>query len=72
MSVALDVEKQLSKHSNIVVRQSNDDLQRIMRRDIERHLYSTPAITEPQIESPAVRILELARWRSARFQGFVC
>ena len=63
-SVALDVEEQLSKHLDIVDWQTNDDVQRIMRRDIKRQLYSTDAFTEPQIDNLAFRIVELVGWRS--------
>ena len=65
-SVALNVETQLNKHLEIVDWQANDEVQRIMRRDIKRQLYSTEAFSEPQIENLAVRIVELVGWRSGR------
>ena len=63
-SVALDVEKQLSKHLTIVDWQTNDDVQRIMRRDIKHQLRPIGDFTEPQIDNLAVRIVELVGWRS--------
>ncbi len=64
-SVALDVEKQLSKHLTIVDWQTNDDVQRIMRRDIKHQLRPVGHFTEPQIDNLAVRIVELVDWRSS-------
>ena len=65
-SVALNVEEQLSKHLDIVDWQANDEVQRIMRRDIKHQLRPIGDFTEPQIDNLAVRIVELMGWRSGR------
>ena len=65
-SVALNVEAQLNKHLDIIDWQANDEVQRIMRRDIKHQLRPTGDFTEPQLDNLAVRIVELVGWRSGR------
>ena len=64
--VALKLEGQIKKHNVIIDWQSNDDVQRVMRRDVKRELRLPGKYTEPQVDSLASRIVELAGWRSAQ------
>ena len=51
-------------HSVVVDWQSNEEIKRLMRRDIKRELRPTGDFTEEQLEELANRIVELAQRRS--------
>ena len=65
-SVALKVESAVVRHSGVVDWQSNDEVKRLMRRDIKRELRPTGDYTEVQLEELANRIVELASRRSGQ------
>ena len=62
--VALKVESVIVRHSIVVDWQSNDEVKRLMRRDIKRELRPTGDFTEEQLDELANRIVELAQRRS--------
>ena len=64
--VARQVESVVVRHSGVVDWQSNEDVKRLMRRDIKRDLRPTGDYTENQLEELASRIVELALRRSGR------
>ncbi len=64
--VALNVEAAIVRHSAVVDWESNDEVRRLMRRDIKRELRPTGDFTKEQLEEMANRIVELARRRSRR------
>ena len=64
--VALKVESVVVRHSIVVDWQSNEEIKRLMRRDIKRELRPTGDYTEEQLEELANRIVQLAQHRSAR------
>ena len=64
--VALNVESVVLRHSGIVDWQTNDEVKRLMRRDIKRELRRTGDYTEKQLEELAIRIVELASRRSGQ------
>ena len=65
-SVALKVEAVVAQHTGVVDWQSNDEVKRLMRRDIKRELRPTGDYTEEELEELANRIVELAQRRSGR------
>ena len=65
-SVALKVEAVVAQHTGVVDWQSNDEVKRLMRRDIKRALRPTGDYTEEELEELANRIVELAQRRSGR------
>ena len=65
-SVALRVEAVVAQHTGVVDWQSNDEVKRLMRRDIKRELRPTGDFTEEELEELANRIVELAQRRSGR------
>ena len=65
-SVALRVEAVVAQHTGVVDWQSNDEVKRLMRRDIKRELRPTGDYTEEELEELANRIVELAQRRSGR------
>ena len=65
-SVALKVEKAIANHSGIIDWQVNDEVKRLMRRDIKRELRPGGDYTEEQLEDLAARIVELASRRSGQ------
>ena len=64
--VALRVESVVVRHSVVVDWQSNEEVKRLMRRDIKRELRPTGDYTEERLEELANRIVELAQRRSER------
>ena len=62
--VARQVESVVVRHSGVVDWQSNEDVKRLMRRDIKRELRPSGDYTEDQLEELASRIVELALRRS--------
>ena len=64
--VAIKVELVVKRHSDIVDWQANDEVKRLMRRDIKRELRPTGDYTEEQLEDLANRIVELASRRSGQ------
>ena len=62
--VALKVESVIVHHSVVVDWQSNEEIKRLMRRDIKRELRPTGDFTEEQLDELANRIVELAQHRS--------
>ena len=62
--VARQVESVVVQHSGVVDWQSNEEVKRLMRRDIKRELRPTGDYTEDQLEELASRIVELALRRS--------
>ena len=64
--VARQVESVVVRHSGVVDWQSNEEVKRLMRRDIKRDLRPTGDYTEDQLEELASRIVELALRRSGR------
>ncbi len=65
-SVALSVESAVDRHSGVVDWQSNDEVKRLMRRDIKREIRPGGSYTEEELEELANRVVELARTRSGR------
>ena len=65
-SVALRVEAVVAQHTGVVDWQSNDEVKRLMRRDIKRELRPTGDYAEEELEELANRIVELAQRRSGR------
>ena len=65
-SVALKVEAVVAQHTGVVDWQSNDEVKRLMRRDIKRELRPTGDYTEEELEELANRIVELSQRRSGR------
>ena len=63
-SVALMVEAVVAQHAGVVDWQSNDEVKRLMRRDIKRELRPPGDYTEADLEELANRIVELAQRRS--------
>ena len=63
-SVALMVEAVVTQHTGVVDWQSNDEVKRLMRRDIKRELRPIGDYTEGELEELANRIVELAQRRS--------
>ena len=61
--VAREVEGVVSKHKVVIDWQSNQDVQREMRRDIKRKLRPTGHYTEDELDELANRIVEMARRR---------
>ena len=64
--VARQVESVIVRHSGVVDWQSNEEVKRLMRRDIKRELRPTGDYTEDYLEELASRIVELALKRSGR------
>ena len=64
--VAGQVESVVVHHSGVVDWQSNEEVKRLMRRDIKRELRPTGDYTEDQLEELANRLVELAQRRSGR------
>ena len=64
--VSLKVESVVLRHSRIIDWQTNDEVKRLMRRDIKRELRPTGDYTETQLEELAIRIVELASRRSGQ------
>ncbi len=64
--VAKRVEAVVLRHSSVVDWQSNEEVKRLMRRDVKRELRTTGDYAEDQLEALASRILELAMTRSGR------
>ena len=54
----------VAQHAGVVDWQSNDEVKRLMRRDIKRELRPTGDYTEADLEELANRIVELAQRRS--------
>ena len=65
-SIALKVEKAIANHAGIIDWQVNDEVKRLMRRDIKRELRPGGDYTEEQLEDLAARIVELASRRSGQ------
>ena len=63
---ARQVESVVVRHSGVVDWQSNEEVKRLMRRDIKRELRPTGDYTEDQLEELASRIVELALRRSGQ------
>ena len=51
----------VAQHTGVVDWQSNDEVKRLMRRDIKRELRPTGDYTEAELEELANRIVELAQ-----------
>ena len=64
--VALRVESAVDRHSGGVDWRSNDEVMRLMQRDIKRELRPTSGYTEGQLDELAGRVVDLARNRSGR------
>ena len=64
--VARHVESVVVRHSGVVDWQSNEEVKRLMRRDIKREFRPAGIYTEDQLEELASRIVELALRRSDR------
>ena len=54
----------VKRHSDIVDWQANDEVKRLMRRDIKRELRPTGDYTEKQLEELANRIVDVASRRT--------
>ena len=65
-SIALKVESAIVRHSGVVDWQVNEEIKRLMRRDIKRELRPNGYYTEEQLEDLAARIVELASRRSGQ------
>ena len=64
--VARSVESMITRHSGVVDWQSNDEIKRLMRRDIKRKIRPTGKYTEEELELLAERVVELAIRRSGQ------
>ena len=64
--VAKQVESVVVRHSGVVDWQSNEEVKRLMRRDVKRELRRAGDHSEDQLEELASRVLELALTRSGR------
>ena len=64
--VARKVETVVLNHSGIVDWQTNDEVKRLMRRDIKRELRPTGDYSEEQLEELANRIVDLASRRAGQ------
>ena len=64
--IALKVESAIVRHSSVVDWQVNEEIKRLMRRDIKRELRPNGYYTEEQLEDLAARIVELASRRSGQ------
>ena len=56
----------VTRHTGVVDWQSNEDVQRLMRRDIKRELRPTGEYTEERLDELAIQTVELARRRIGR------
>ena len=63
--IAIDVERALAQHREVVDWQSNPEVQREMRRDIKRTLRPTGDYSEDSLDDLASRIVEVARRRGS-------
>ena len=64
--IAKKVESVVARHTGVVDWQSNEDVQRLMRRDIKRALRHTGDYTEERLDELAIQTVELARQRIGR------
>ena len=64
--VARKVESIIAPHTGVVDWQSNDEIKRLMRRDIKREIRPTDDYTEEQLDALAERIVALAIRRSSQ------
>ena len=64
--IAKKVESVVALHTGVVDWQSNEDVQRLMRRDIKRELRPTGDYTEERLDELANQTVELARLRIGR------
>ena len=64
--IAKKVESVVARHTGVVDWQSNEDVQRLMRRDIKRVLRPSGDYTEEQLDELANQTVELARLRIGR------
>ncbi len=64
--IARQVESVIVRHSRVVDWQSNEEVKRMMRRDIKRELRQTGDYTKDQLDELASRIVELAQRRSGQ------
>ena len=65
-SVARKVESIIAPHTEVVDWQSNDEIKRLMRRDIKREIRTTGDYTEELLDALAERIVALAISRSGQ------
>ena len=65
-SVALKIESVVAQRSRVVDWYVNEDVRRLMRRDIKRELRPTGDYTEDQLEELSNQIVELASRRSGQ------
>ena len=56
----------VERHTGVVDWQSNDDVKRLMRRDIKRALRHTGDYTDERLDELANQTVELARLRIGR------
>ncbi len=64
--IAMKIESAVERHTGVVDWQSNEDVQRLMRRDIKRALRRTGEYTEERLDELANQTVELARRRIGR------
>ena len=64
--IARKVETVVAQFTGVVDWQSNDEVQRLMRRDIKRELRPTGDYTEERLDELAIQTVELARRRIGR------
>ena len=64
--IALKVEEAITSHTGIIDWHVNDEVKRLMRRDIKRELRPSGDYTEEQLEDLAARIVELASRRGGQ------
>ena len=64
--IAKKVETVMTQYTGVVDWQSNDEVQRLMRRDIKRELRRTGEYTEERLDELANQTVELARLRMGR------
>ena len=64
--VALKVESVIEQYTSVVDWQSNEEVKRLMRRDIKRDLRPTREYTEDELDSLAEQIVDLVQRRSGQ------
>ncbi len=64
--IARKVETVMTQYTGVVDWQSNDEVQRLMRRDVKRELRRTGEYTEERLDELANQTVELARLRIGR------
>ena len=65
-AIAQNIEEIIGGGQNIVDWQHNEEVQRVMRRDIKRELRGIPGLVEPRLSELAASMVEIARRKTER------